>query len=370
MGHVPPQDHDDSGGAEPGRDPFDRDFVSDVLRPVFGELIGAAANQAEGLRERKKRLLRQRISDTATAMFFERGFDDVKVSEIAAACEVSEKTVFNYFPTKESLLFDREDYEAQMIAEALRDRGDGASLVDAIVAVLEADLNITVERWASTDDPQQAFSTLRRFGELIEETTALQAAYQGMCERLVQVAAQALAERAGVDPEDPEPQLAATVVLGLWTARHRAMHRHADDAVSMDELKAAVLDEVQRAARVADTGLSSFNLVVHPGVNSREQLRDAAAATNEARKQVVAAVKQARDAWKLVVAEAKAHHQADQANEQIQRELRAEQQRLRQEIRERQREIRQRQAELRRQQQARHQRGGGRGRPPGRGGGR
>jgi len=67
----------------------------------------AAGLAAEGLRERKKRLMRQQLSDTATAMFLERGFDEVRVAEIAAACGVSEKTVFNYFPVKEALLMDR-----------------------------------------------------------------------------------------------------------------------------------------------------------------------------------------------------------------------------------------------------------------------
>src|SRR5260370_7358464 len=67
---------------------------------------GAGAAEAEGLRERKKRLMRQQLSDTATQMFMERGFDAVRVTEIAGACGVSEKTVFNYFPTKESLILD------------------------------------------------------------------------------------------------------------------------------------------------------------------------------------------------------------------------------------------------------------------------
>ena len=62
---------------------------------------------AEGLRERKKRLMRKQLSDTATAMFLERGFDAVRVAEVAAACGVSEKTVFNYFPVKEALVMDR-----------------------------------------------------------------------------------------------------------------------------------------------------------------------------------------------------------------------------------------------------------------------
>src|SRR6202051_5120995 len=65
------------------------------------------APEAGGLRERKKRLMRQQLSDTATRMFLERGFDAVRVTDIAAACGVSEKTVFNYFPTKESLILDR-----------------------------------------------------------------------------------------------------------------------------------------------------------------------------------------------------------------------------------------------------------------------
>jgi len=63
----------------------------------------------EGLRERKKRRTRQQISDVATSLFVVRGFDRVKVSEIAAIVGVSEKTVYNYFPTKESLVFDRAD---------------------------------------------------------------------------------------------------------------------------------------------------------------------------------------------------------------------------------------------------------------------
>ena len=52
-----------------------------------------------------------------------RGFDEVKVSDVAAACDVSEKTVYNYFPTKESLLFDQEETTAAQIREALRERG-------------------------------------------------------------------------------------------------------------------------------------------------------------------------------------------------------------------------------------------------------
>lgn len=62
-----------------------------------------------GLRERKKRLTRQRISGEATALFLERGFDEVAVAEVARAAGVSTMTVFNYFPRKEDLFLDRID---------------------------------------------------------------------------------------------------------------------------------------------------------------------------------------------------------------------------------------------------------------------
>jgi len=82
---------------------------------------GTAAAEAEGLRERKKRLMRQQLSDTATQMFMDRGFDAVRVTEIAEACGVSEKTVFNYFPTKESLLLDRLEATVSSLRTGLAD---------------------------------------------------------------------------------------------------------------------------------------------------------------------------------------------------------------------------------------------------------
>ena len=62
---------------------------------------------AGGLRERKKRIMRQKLSDTATRLFMEHGFDLVRVADVAEECGVSEATVFNYFRTKEALVLDR-----------------------------------------------------------------------------------------------------------------------------------------------------------------------------------------------------------------------------------------------------------------------
>jgi AcrR family transcriptional regulator len=74
------------------------------------------------LRESKKRETRQRLSDVATALFFERGFDAVTVEEIAAAANVSKMTVFNYFTRKEDLFFDREDEVMLLLRKALHER--------------------------------------------------------------------------------------------------------------------------------------------------------------------------------------------------------------------------------------------------------
>ena len=85
-----------------------------------------------GLRERKKQQVRERISGIATMLFLERGFDEVSVAEIAEAAGVSKMTVFNYFPRKEDLFFDRWPAFAEMITAAVRERPSTQSAPDAL----------------------------------------------------------------------------------------------------------------------------------------------------------------------------------------------------------------------------------------------
>src|SRR5215467_4718126 len=84
-----------------------------------------------GLRERKKRQMRQVIADTAEALFAERGFEHVTIAEIAQAAEVDKKTVFNYFPAKEDLYFDQDQAMETGLIAAVRDRRHGESVLDA-----------------------------------------------------------------------------------------------------------------------------------------------------------------------------------------------------------------------------------------------
>src|SRR3954466_9208574 len=102
--------------------------------------------QTEGLRARKKRAARQAIAATARRLFAERGFDAVTVAEIAAAADVSEKTVFNHFPTKEDLAFaDRERGLLQLVAE-IRKRPPGEPVLDVFRALTTTVIDDLVAR--------------------------------------------------------------------------------------------------------------------------------------------------------------------------------------------------------------------------------
>jgi len=111
---------------------LDVDAILEILEAMHPD---EAPDPNESLRQRKKRRVRQQISNMATAMFLVHGFDNVTVARIAAACEVSEQTVFNYFPTKESMFFDRSESMVNAVADAVRERGS-ASLVEAVVQTL------------------------------------------------------------------------------------------------------------------------------------------------------------------------------------------------------------------------------------------
>ncbi|MFZ1063331.1 MAG: helix-turn-helix domain-containing protein, partial [Acidimicrobiales bacterium] len=110
-------------------------------RPDFAALRGSWRDEEtssvdEGLRERKKRLTRSLISDTATMMFLQRGFDNVKITEVAAACGVSEKTIYNYFPTKESLVLDNELEMTEAIKRVLGSGPERLGPVEGMTSII------------------------------------------------------------------------------------------------------------------------------------------------------------------------------------------------------------------------------------------
>lgn len=85
-----------------------------------------------GLRERKKALTRQLIADTAARLFAERGYENVAVSDVAREADVAEQTVYNYFPTKEQLVTDREQHIQERLCLLIRSRPPGSTPAAAI----------------------------------------------------------------------------------------------------------------------------------------------------------------------------------------------------------------------------------------------
>jgi AcrR family transcriptional regulator len=214
----------------------------------------AASAPAEGLRARKKRLMRQQLSDTATRMFVERGFDDVRVAEVAEACGVSEKTVFNYFPTKESLVLDRLETTMASLRTGLAE--PAVPPVEAALRILDRELSAMTAWLTGQDDPAGAARTIRRFGDLIRATPSLRAYQSDMIDQFVTVAAEILAARAGLLAGDPEPQIAARALLGLWHVQGESLRKHLDGAA--ERVHELVTADVRRAARLIENGLGSF----------------------------------------------------------------------------------------------------------------
>src|SRR6266511_6280596 len=84
-----------------------------------------------GLRERKKQQTRQLIAESARRLFAQRGFEAVTVAEVARAADVSEATVFNYFPTKEDLFYSGLEAFEEELLSAIREREAGESALAA-----------------------------------------------------------------------------------------------------------------------------------------------------------------------------------------------------------------------------------------------
>lgn len=116
-----------------------------------------------GLRESNKARTRLSISDTATRLFIQHGFENVTVAQIAEAAQVSVKTVFNYFCSKEDLFFDRAGDVRDALLAAVRDREPGLSVLDALRHVL-ADRRVPFDPdgWGPLRDPDR-YEAFRSF---------------------------------------------------------------------------------------------------------------------------------------------------------------------------------------------------------------
>jgi AcrR family transcriptional regulator len=191
-------------------------------------------------RSRKRLATRQGISDAATRLFIERGFDHVTVDEIAAAADVGRMTVFNHFPRKEDLFFDRDEEGREILREALRKR-------DPRVTPIEA-YRLLAHRLVAEGSPYLTFSAMgEAYIETIEGSETLKARARAIRDELTHAVAAALTESVKRKPGDPAADLAAGLLLATWTVAFIQAHRSFRQGKSTKEAKAAFL-------AIVDTG--------------------------------------------------------------------------------------------------------------------
>jgi AcrR family transcriptional regulator len=170
-----------------------------------------------GLRERKKQQTRAHIASTARRLFTERGFEAVTVAEVARAADVAEKTVFNYFPTKEDLFYSGMEAFEEKLLGAVRDRAPGQSVVDAFRGFF---LNPSGEfALEGAGSAREATQRILNVTKVITESPALRARERQVLERYADALAALIAEEAGADPDDVEPFVVAHALLGV----HRSL---------------------------------------------------------------------------------------------------------------------------------------------------
>lgn len=223
-----------------------------------------------GARERNRQALRRKLSDTATAMFLARGFDAVRVSDVAEACGVSTKTVWNHFPTKEALLLDRGERLATALRAAAQDRTD---VLDVVVSCIDTEIDQLDVGGpvGAVSDESEVVRSVQAFVRLVEANPGLRAAAADRFEQLVRLAADALAAQTGTPAHSAQNQILAGALVSLWRLHLSALLHAAGQSRSPADVQDHVRHEVHVGADLVARLMR--NATVHPGVSRRAETR-------------------------------------------------------------------------------------------------
>ncbi|KAA5834310.1 TetR/AcrR family transcriptional regulator [Saccharopolyspora hirsuta] len=197
----------------------------------------------EGLRERKKRRTRQHISQVATSLFVQRGFDQVTIAEVAAAAEVSVNTVYNYFPTKEDLVLPPEEASPQRLADIVRARPVGQSAAAAVLAQLRAEVARRDRKLGLSPGFGPVLAMMRAAPTLL-------ARLEDLGGQMTEALAAVLAEETGADAQDPLPRVVAHQLGGLHSLVYAELGARLAEGVEPEELAEAasrLLDAIEHA---------------------------------------------------------------------------------------------------------------------------
>jgi len=197
-----------------------------------------------GLRESKKLRTRQEIADQAMRLFAARGFDHVTVAEIAAAADVSEKTVFNYFPTKEDLFFDEVPKREAALLDAIGSRASGESILSAL------------RRLQVGECPRLCSPGFATFARIIEESPALKARELEVMAHFVRVLTNAI--QTELDIPERDARIAASMLISIHRQVFHAARRQAltgkHGATAVKQLRA----DLERAYQLLENGLGEL----------------------------------------------------------------------------------------------------------------
>jgi AcrR family transcriptional regulator len=203
-----------------------------------------------GLRERKKARTRDAISEAAIALFLDRGYDAVSVAEIAEAAEVSKRTLFAYFPTKDDLVLHRFADHQDEPARLVRDREPGVAPLQALHRYVRDGLDRRDPITGLCDHP-----AVVRFYRLVLDSPALSAA-------LVRYQARGDDALAAVLDPGETPSMTARlaarqILVVLRTLGHENQMRIAAGR-SADDLAGTAIAEADEAFELLAGGLAPY----------------------------------------------------------------------------------------------------------------
>jgi AcrR family transcriptional regulator len=168
---------------------------------------------APGLRARKRRETRERLTRAAMALFLERGFEATTLDDIAAAADISRRSFFHYFESKEDVVFAWQEESTAALIAAVAARPASESMLSAAENAISAMVRQL--------EPGEAIAMAR----LKRDNPALQARDQVKYEKLERALAEALGKRAGHKSEKLGARLVAMIATGamriggeLWAA--------------------------------------------------------------------------------------------------------------------------------------------------------
>ena len=202
-----------------------------------------------GLRARKKQQTREQISDRATALFLERGFDRVTIAEVAAAADVAKMTVTNYFPRKEDLALDLGEVYIEQLAAIVRDREPGQS---ALAALRHAYLTAV-----AAHDQLIGFSG-EPFARMIADSPALTARVRDFNDDREVALAVALATETGAASDDITPRVAAAQLAGVLRVLFDEITRRTLAGEADAEIAAALTRDAEIAFDALEPGLGNY----------------------------------------------------------------------------------------------------------------